>query len=147
MTVKQSDKALNHAINKEGCLFMSLLDIASDLIGEDLLPQEIMRAYDYTVPKHMEADCYVKDHAEIIRAGMYLLGQRFGLAHYGYRCDGDQVLWGKKSECNYFISAMDCITFTHFVRTDPQGLILYNPGKSTGKLVSLRGYCVKTVEG
>ena len=127
---------------------MCLLDIGCAVMRDELMPLEVKRAYDYAVPKYMDADCYVKDHEEIIRIGLYILGQRFALAQYSFREDGDMLIFGgDKGLCNYFISLLDCGSFKHFVRTDRQCQILYNPGRSTGPRISLRGYCVKKSEG
>jgi len=126
---------------------MCLLNIGCAVMHDELMPLEVKRAYDYAVPKFMDADCYVKDHEEIIRIGLYILGQRFATAYYMFREDGDVLKYGTKAECNYYISLLDCGSFKHFVRTDRQGKILYNPGRSTGPRISLRGYCVKKSEG
>ena len=146
MTNKQTAQAHYPSIQAEGCLLMSLLDIACAEAVDDLMPLEVNRIYDYAVPKYMEPTCFVKEHEEIIRLGFYILGHRFTVARYIYRRDENKQIIGKTSDidkCNYFVTMVDAGTFRHFYRSDEHGYVLYNPGISTGRVLSIRGYAVK----
>lgn len=145
MNIKQTERALYPSIQSDGCLLMSLLDIACSAADDELMPYEINRIYDYLVPKYMMPTCYVLDHAAIIKLGFYVLGHRFTSEYYGYRRDDNKKVFGEDDyeKCNYWIAKVDTGAFEHFYRSDKYGCVIYNPGISTGRVVSLRGYLVK----
>ena len=145
MNIKQTERALYPSIQSDGCLLMSLLDIACAEAKDELMPYEINRIYDYAVSKYMLPTCYVLDHAAIIKLGFYLLGHRFTSEYYGYRRDDNKNIFGEgdSEKCNYWIAKVDTGSFEHFYRSDSYGCVLYNPGTSTGRVISLRGYFVK----
>ena len=151
MTIKQSNQGLRVEIQTDGCLFMSLLDIACDVAHRDMDPEAVNRIYMYVVPHwmkdggHVMSDrCYVLDHTAIIRAGLDWFGLHDWGIEYKYRRDGDIIKMGAASDwlrCNYWITKIKLPTFSHFYRSGPDSTERYNPGISmSNHVLSLRGY-------
>jgi hypothetical protein len=160
MIIKQYNTDLHPYIQTDGCLFMSLLDIACDYckakcqpaLKSELTIAEVNKIYWYAIPQFMQDGrqaqqnrCYILNHAEIIRLGFYILGKRNMFIQYLYRDDFDpSKSFGEIKGCNYFITEIQLPTFNHFYRSDADGNVLYNPGRSfSNNIESTRGYKIE----
>ena len=152
LSYKQTDEILYPEINTDGCLLLSLIDIACEAVGEELTPFEVNTMYNYLMPVYMKDGreeyknrCYILDHEAVIQCALYLLGVRHAGIEYSYRKDEDDYIIGNAEtlgRCNYFITKLSCGTYMHFVRTDESGKILYNSGTCAQVPISQRGYRV-----
>ena len=159
--IKLSEPGLLEGIRKEGCAFLCDLSIAENVLSNisptepGLSVNEINSAYLYAAGvflKHVHTDktpaCYVWDHEEVIRIGLYLVGFRNHRVRYRYRKDGDLLVIGQYADvmkCNYFIKQIRVPSSgeTHFIRCDIQGNTLYNPGVTdSDRWESFRGFSV-----
>ena len=155
MTTKQGDSKLYEEIQTDGCLFMSLLDIACADTYRDLRPEDVNRLYKYVTPwwmrdgGHVKADrCYVLEHEPIIRAAFDFFGHHDMQIVYRYRRDGDEQIMGVEKDlnvCNYWITKIRLPGFSHFYRSRRDGEPVYNPGVSMSHdIMSVRGYSIWT---
>ena len=70
----QNDFRLPEPIQRAGCLFRSLSMLAEIRTGRTLSPAQIVEQYKWLVRhEYMNANCYVQDHAAVIRAAQYYL--------------------------------------------------------------------------
>lgn len=149
MFFKQTEPSLYPQTKKKGCLYMALLYISCKTADESLVPFEVNKILDYASPMYVDkANCYVLDLPEIIRLGLYILGKRFAVVEYSFRVDSGVYIVGdeaSEAKANHFIMEMDCGSYTHFVVTDREHNILYNPGMSVGVPVSYRGFHTKVL--
>jgi hypothetical protein len=74
--IVQNHHDLPPAIQREGCLFRSLSMLAEIKAGKTLTVGQILQQYKWLVDAgHMDANCYVKDHAKVITSAQYYLGE------------------------------------------------------------------------
>ena len=160
--LKQTDSAFDRApydaIQTDGCLWRTLLHCAELKTGKVLSAEEIKHAWHYSIPDYMEDHrhpgmdrCYIKagGHAEIIRIGFHILGERDVSIGYAYRYDfnTDSLIIGKPGgleQCNYFISKCKLPTYNHFYESDQFGNCTWNPGRSySNEWLSVRGFWIE----
>jgi len=141
----------------DGCLLLSLADVACTAVGKEIYPNDIERLYWYAIPKYMEQGdkveenkCLILDHEEIIRIAGMLAGHRLRDVEYRYRKDGSRLAdWSCNNwdSCNYFVAKVPYKKSGHFLRVIPDGNdgweTLYNPGVTDGERISIRGYYVR----
>lgn len=133
-------------IDVSGCLFLIDLKVGADAAGRSLSAKDVRLAYEYAVPKFMREDCFINDHVEIIRIGHILAGgSPWTPISYLHRTDGESLIIndGKLGECNYFVAGVPYPNDPdgkHFIQTGRMKNIIWNPGKTFGKIVTFRGY-------
>jgi hypothetical protein len=150
--IKQYHKDLMDEIKTDGCLFRTLQNFSEVLLHRPMAPVEINVMHRYAVPDfmkdggHIKADrCYILNHEEIIRLGFLMAGVINRNIIYAYRRDGEEMKIHKAElkECNFFAAKVSLPGGGyHFYRSDQIGNVLWNPGRSTGPVVSIRGYIV-----
>ena len=145
------------AVPTDGCLLFTLWKAAEQFTRKRFTLQEIVRGYNWVIPDYMEDHrnpgkdrCYILDHEEVMRVGFALLGFPRAEIRYIYRDDdplgtGEMVIGSRMQieEPNYWASKVWTGDFYHFYNSDRIGDVRWNPGVSTGHLVSLRGYKIK----
>jgi hypothetical protein len=143
MIYKQTDHYFNGQINKYGCLFFSLLDIAEEHVGRVFTSAQIKAVYQELIATGaMREDCYVLDHAAVIATGCQSLGLfapvRYVGAHYNNEIT-DRKSWGVKHGHEMILQYLTPKGNTHFRRPhyDP-----YQPPIGFTNLMSVRWYNV-----
>jgi len=64
----QTDFAFNLNINKYGCLWFQLMNIAEQYTGHNFVHKTIRELYDSLVDKNiMDKDCYVNNHEKVLQ--------------------------------------------------------------------------------
>lgn len=155
--IKQYHEGLYSPIQTDGCFFMDDLSISEDLAmlsdgkhSAFSVPM-VNRAYDYCIPKFMRDGgdeeknrCYILDHVEVVRVGLYIMGLPYHHIEYLYRSDYDRMNNpALLARCNYFIKEVRYGKGSHFVRCNRSGFTLYNSGNTDGvDWLSLRGFLV-----
>lgn len=142
------------AVPTDGCLLFSLWKSGEQFTNNFYSLQDIIRGYKWAIPDYMEDHrnpgkdrCYILDHEEILRIGFALMGYPKARLKYIYRDDdpngsGDMIIGSRMdiSKPNYWISKVWTGEIFHFYNSDQWGNAVWNPGISTGSLISLRGY-------
>ena len=166
--IKQSNPEFSaapyDAIITDGCLYRGLLKGAEKMTGRQLSLDEIKSAFHYAVPdfmedhRHPEQDrCFIKwtdkhiGHEEIIRIGLYILGERNVKVKYRARVDmaapHNNIIIGRPGSldaCNFFISKCKTPKGAHFYESNIAGGLVWDPGQSyTDKLLSIRGFEIR----
>jgi len=68
MNYFQTDNYFNDNINKYGCLFFSLMDIAEQHTGHSFIPKTINQLYQSEIDNgEMLEDCYVLSHEKVLQ--------------------------------------------------------------------------------
>ena len=144
----------HRVIDKYGCLFLDDLKIGADQAGHNLQVPEVLLAYEWAAGSFMRPkDCYIggiSEHEEIVRIGRILAGgSTWAPIKYLYREDEGEVIHGTKQaleRCNYFIAGVPYPNDpdgTHFFQAYRDRSILWNPGQTTGRVITFRGYRVE----
>lgn len=142
------------AIPSDGCLLLTLWKAAEKFTGERFTLQDIIRGYKWVIPDYMEDHrtpgkdrCYILSHEEVMRVGFALMGAPRAKIEYMYRDDdplgNGKMVIGSRMQIevpNYWAAKVWTGYFHHFYNSDNIGDVRWNPGVSTGHLVSLRGY-------
>lgn len=142
------------AVPTDGCLLFTLWKAGEEFTRKKYTLGEIVRGYKWAIPDYMEDHrhtgsdrCYILDHEEVMRIGFALLGFPRAYIEYIYRDDdplgkGKMVIGSRMQieEPNYWAAKVWAGYFHHFYNSDRAGNVRWNPGISTGRLISLRGY-------
>ncbi len=106
MKYKQTDKSFNENINKYGCLFFSLMDIAEKYTGHDFIPKTINKLYDHLTTTTfirngeeiplMGKDCYINSHTKVLQDILEVFDCHDKVTYSGARYLTDRDSWGKK---------------------------------------------------
>ena len=95
MKYKQTDEYFNEIINKYGCLFFSLMDIAESYTGHNFIPKTIKKLYDELIDLGlMKKDCYVLNHSKLLQQALEVLGCHDKVTYSGARYFNDKPSWG-----------------------------------------------------
>jgi len=106
MRYNQTDVNFNDNINKYGCLFFSLMDIAEEYTGHNFILRSIRDLYttlngktfisygkEYPI---MDKDCYVNNHMMLLQEALEVLGCHDKVTYSGARYFNGRESWGKK---------------------------------------------------
>lgn len=96
MNYKQTDEYFNDLINKYGCLFFSLMDIAEEYTGHDFIPRTIRKLYDELVELGlMRKDCYVLNHEKVLQQALEVLDNHDKVTYTGAKYLWNDRTWGE----------------------------------------------------
>ncbi len=96
MRYYQTDEYFNKEINKYGCLFFSLMDIAEEYTGHNFIPRSIRKLYYELIELGlMKKDCYVLDHTKLLQQALEVLGNHDKVTYIGGRYFNDRDSWGE----------------------------------------------------
>jgi len=125
-------------IKKYGCLFMSLVDIASEISGVGIRERHIEDLYSSLVHSgFMNSNCYVLNHTDTLNAVLKYFGSSIRMKYNGARyLDNINNSWGS-NEGSYQILQVKTPSFSHFrrVRYDP-----WQPELKFNSVISVRYY-------
>jgi len=94
MNYKQTDEVFNQYINKYGCLFFSLMDIAEEYTGHSFIIRTINKLYSDLAKKGlMRKDCYILNHEKVLQEALEILAGCHDKVTYA----GAKYLWNDKS--------------------------------------------------
>lgn len=127
----------NREIRRYGCLFLSLLEIAERVTGVSLT-SHVEKIYgDLVRDGVMDANCYVRDHAAVINAGLADSGFFAKYVGAQYVADIGRDSWGGVDEADFLILQGKTKRYRgHFFRPE------YNPDPTLEieRLWSIRAY-------
>lgn len=96
MRYKQTDGVFNKNINKYGCLFFSLLDIAEEYTGHSFIIRTINKLYAECIDVGiMRADCYILDHEKVLQQALEYLGSHDKVTYSGAKYLHKSGSWGE----------------------------------------------------
>ena len=106
------------AIGKEGCLFLSMVNAAEDITKSYIDAFVVYRSL--VSNGFLREDCYVNDLSKVFSL---LTGQIWECTkeEMSYSCKPNEI------EITRYERAGTTATITHFVRTDGEGLVEYDP--------------------
>ena len=100
MNYKQTDEIFNKYINKYGCLFFQLMNIAEEYTGHSFIIRSINKLYTELVElRIMRADCYVNNHEKIIQQALECFGNHEKVTYAGAWYNDkltDRKSWGER---------------------------------------------------
>lgn len=152
MNYFQTDDFFNENINKYGCLFFSLMDIAEKHTGHNFIPKTINKLYDhltttsFTAGKNeyllMDKDCYINSHTKVLQDALEVFECHDKVMYVGADYNNtitDRVSWGKKEGDYMILQYKTKNGNTHFVTPhfDP-----YKPDIRFDNLMSIRYYTI-----
>lgn len=71
MKYHQTDKVFNENINKYGCLFFSMMDIAEEFTGHNFIIKTINKLYSECIDLGiMRNDCYILNHEKVLQQAL-----------------------------------------------------------------------------
>jgi hypothetical protein len=144
--IVQTDTRLNEQINRAGCLYRSLQMLAEIHARRTLTPDDIMALYTRAVEGGtMREDCFVLDHAAIIRAAQATLGMPPKARYVFRRTPEDKAHdFDIKVPPSAFIRHYKTANgFGHFVVADRFGHVQWDPywpPTDASRDLSFRGY-------
>jgi len=93
----QTDEHFNTDINKYGCLFFSLMDIAEKYTGHNFIPKTINKLYFELIDKGiMRKDCYILNHEKTLQMALEEFNCHDKVSYTGAEYLNDRTSWGKK---------------------------------------------------
>jgi len=96
MRYKQTDEAFNSNINKYGCLFFSLMDIAEEYTGHSFIIRTINKLYYELVDLGiMKEDCYVLDHEKVLQQALECFDIHDKVTYAGAKYLWENRSWGE----------------------------------------------------
>lgn len=108
MNYFQTDDHFNNNINKYGCLWFSLMDVAEQHTGHSFIPKTINKLYDHLTNTTfvagtkeyllMENDCYINSHTKVLQDALEVFECHDKVKYIGakYNHDiSDRASWGK----------------------------------------------------
>ena len=138
MKYKQTDEYFNDNINKYGCLYFSLMDIAEEYTGHNFIPKTIKKLYAELVNLDlMRRDCYILNHEKVLQQALEVLSCHDKASYTGARYINHRVSWGEHIGMYMVLQFKTKNGNGHFRRAhyDP-----YLPKIKFSNLMSLRFY-------
>ncbi len=141
MRYKQTDEAFNSNINKYGCLFFSLMDIAEEYTGHSFIIRTINKLYYELVDLGiMKEDCYVLDHEKVLQQALECFGAHDKVTYAGADYNSfytDRKSWGNRNGMFLIMQYKTKNGNGHFRRIFYDS---YKPDISLTGLMSIRFY-------
>ena len=117
MNYKQTDEVFNENINKYGCLFFSLMDIAEEYTGHDFIIKTINKLYvDCVNSKIMRKDCYVNNHEKVLQQALEVFDCHDKVSYVGAEYLHKSGTWGEKTAMFLILQMKTERGNGHFVR-------------------------------
>lgn len=136
-----------NVMKKWGCLYTVLLFLVEQVSGKLFSPSQIKLLYNLlTCEKQLGKDMYVKNHLEVLKNGLRMLGyEKF---HVEYRAKishaNQQESWGNKTGSNFLIQEVETeLNNHHFQHEDFNP---YEPEPKVKRLISERFYEIRILE-
>ena len=143
MTYYQTDKEFPEQIQKYGCLFFSLMDIAERQTGHYFIHRSIMEVYhDLIFRGYMNENCYVRNHEKVLKAALLILGNNQPVRYNGAWYNDfvtDRATWGIKGGTAMVLQYQTLKGNSHFVRPQYDS---YKPRVRFRNLMSVRYYLI-----
>lgn len=84
MNFHQTDRIFPREVNKYGCLFFSLMEIAEKFTGEFFNKKQILKLYrDLVDLGIMGKDCYVNNHEKVLQQALEVFGNHDKVTYAG----------------------------------------------------------------
>ena len=78
MKYLQTESFFNKNINRYGCLFFSLMDIAEEYTGKYFSHKMIIELYYHLIAEnYMREDCWINNHPAIISESVFFLTEEW----------------------------------------------------------------------
>ena len=141
MKYYQTQTHFYNNINKYGCLFFSLMDIAEEYTGHNFIPETIIKLYENLVDLGlMKKDCYVLDHEKVLQQALEMLSCHDKVTYSGAMYNHnltDRKSWGESFGMFMILQMKTKNGNGHFRRAhyDP-----YKPDIKFSNLLSVRYY-------
>ena len=98
---KQTDKIFPELINRYGCLFFSLVDIAEEFSGKSFTQRKIIDLYgNLDELEIMREDCYVLNHTKVLQQALELFNIHDKVTYSGAWYNDkitDRESWGERN--------------------------------------------------
>ena len=141
MRYKQTDDNFPKLINRYGCLFFSLIDIAEEFSGKSFTRRSIMQLYkELSELEIMRKDCYILNHTKVLQQALenFSVHDKVSYAGAWYNENiTDRQSWGDRNGMFMILQFRTRNGNGHFRRThyDP-----YYPLIHFENLMSIRYY-------
>jgi len=117
MRYKQTQEVFNPEINKYGCLFFSLMDIAEEYTGHSFIIRTINKLYSECVSLGiMRYDCYVLDHEKVLQQALECFGVHDKVTYVGAEYLHKLGSWGEYSSMFQILQMRTQHGNGHFIR-------------------------------
>ena len=117
MNYKQTDERFLPEINKYGCLFFSLMEIAEQYTGHSFIYKTIMKLYFECVELGiMKKDCYVLNHEKVLQQALEVFDCHDKVSYIGAKYLHKDGSWGEHTAMFLILQMRTQRGNGHFVR-------------------------------